>query len=101
MQTWTQQCLPIQPDAWRAKRRRAERVHRGADKLYPANLTLKELCLVEPLTVGFHAVSRGRVTAEDTVAIFGCGGVGLGAVAAASACGAETICVDVDDEKLE
>jgi len=71
------------------------------DKLYPANLTLKELCLVEPLTVGFHAVSRGRVTAEDTVAIFGCGGVGLGAVAASSACGAETICVDVDDEKLE
>lgn len=70
------------------------------EKLYPANLTLKELCLVEPLTVGFHAVARGRVTANDTVAIFGCGGVGLGAVAAASAKGAETICVDVDDEKL-
>ena len=34
------------------------------EKLYPARLTLKELCLVEPLTVGFHAVTRGRVTAE-------------------------------------
>src|SRR5215831_17877712 len=54
------------------------------EKLYPANLTVKELCLVEPLTVGFHAVSRGRVTPEDAVAIFGCGGVGLGAVAASS-----------------
>lgn len=70
------------------------------EKLYPARLTLKELCLVEPLTVGFHAASRGRVSAEDTVAIMGCGGVGLGAVAAANARGARTICIDVDDEKL-
>ncbi len=71
------------------------------EKLYPARLTPKELCLVEPLTVGFHAVSRGRVTADDTVAIWGCGGVGLGAVAASSYRGARTICIDVDDEKLE
>lgn len=71
------------------------------EKLFPAKLTLKELCLVEPLTVGFHAVSRGRVTAKDTVAVFGCGGVGLGAVAASRARGATTICVDVDDEKLQ
>ncbi len=71
------------------------------ENLYVADLTLKELCLVEPLTVGFHAVSRGRVTADDVVAIFGCGGVGLGAIAGASARGAVTICVDVDDQKLE
>jgi len=71
------------------------------EKLYPAKLTLKELCLVEPLTVGFHAVARGRVTAGDSVAIWGCGGVGLGVVAAASARRARTICIDVDDEKLE
>src|SRR5512133_3623764 len=69
-------------------------------KLYPAKLTPKELCMVEPLTVGFHAVARGQVTADDTVAIFGCGGVGLGAIAGASLRGATTICVDVDDEKL-
>src|SRR5436190_3276499 len=79
----------------------AEFIAMPREKLYPAKLTPKELCLVEPLTVGFHAVSRGRVTAEDSVATFGCGGVGLGAVAAASACGAETICVDGADEKLE
>ena len=71
------------------------------EKLFPARLTLKELCLVEPLTVGFHAVARGRVTANDTVAILGCGGVGLGAVAASCCRGARTICIDVDDEKLE
>jgi threonine dehydrogenase-like Zn-dependent dehydrogenase len=71
------------------------------EKLYPAKLTPKELCLIEPLTVGFHAAARGRVTAEDTVAVIGCGGVGLGAVAASNARGARTICIDVDDEKLE
>ena len=70
------------------------------EKLYPANLTPKKLCLVEPLTVGFHAVSRGRVTADDSVAVFGCGGVGLGAIVGSSSRGARTICVDVDDEKL-
>ena len=71
-----------------------------AEKLFTASLSIKELCLVEPLTVGFHAVARGRVTEADTVAIIGCGGVGLGAVAASAYCGAMTIGIDVDDEKL-
>jgi len=79
----------------------AEFIVMPAEKLYAAKLTPKELCLVEPLTVGFHAVARGRVTADDTVAVFGCGGVGLGAVAASSSRGGTTICIDVDDEKLE
>jgi threonine dehydrogenase-like Zn-dependent dehydrogenase len=70
------------------------------EKLYPASLTIKELCLVEPLTVGFHAVARGRVTSADKVAVFGCGGVGLGAIAASSFAGATTIAVDLDDGKL-
>jgi len=71
-----------------------------ASRLFRAALTLKELCLVEPLTVGFHAVARGRVEAGDVVAIFGCGGVGLGAVAGAAFCGATVIGIDVDDAKL-
>ena len=71
------------------------------EKLYAATLTPKELCLIEPLTVGFHAVARGRVTANDTVAVLGCGGVGLGAVAASSFLGARTIGIDLDDDKLE
>jgi threonine dehydrogenase-like Zn-dependent dehydrogenase len=71
------------------------------EKLYAAKLSVKELCLVEPLTVGFHAAARGRVKAEDTVAVFGCGGVGLGAIASAAFRGAETIAIDMDDAKLE
>jgi threonine dehydrogenase-like Zn-dependent dehydrogenase len=69
-------------------------------KLYAAALPIDELCLVEPLTVGCHAVARGRVTAADTVAIYGCGGVGLGAVSAAAFRGAQVIAIDIDDKKL-
>jgi len=69
-------------------------------KLYAAPLPVEELCLVEPLTVGCHAVARGCVTAADTVAIYGCGGVGLGAVAAAAFRDARVVAIDIDDKKL-
>jgi threonine dehydrogenase-like Zn-dependent dehydrogenase len=71
-----------------------------ASKLITGNLSVKELCLVEPLTVGFHAIARGRVTSADTVAVIGCGGVGLGAVAGSHERGATTIGIDVDEGKL-
>ena len=69
-------------------------------KLYAASLPLEELALVEPLTVGCHAVARGMVTAKDTVAVYGCGGVGLGAVAAAAFRDARVVAIDIDDKKL-
>jgi len=78
-----------------------ERIAIPPEKLYDAKLSFKELCLVEPLTVGFHAAKRGRVTKHDTVAVFGCGGVGLGAISAAAYHGARVIAIDMDDAKLE
>lgn len=72
-----------------------------ASRLYRGNLSLKELCMVEPLTVGFHSVARGRIEGNDVVAVYGCGGVGLGAIAGAAFRGACVIGVDVDDAKLE
>lgn len=77
-----------------------ERLAVPAGKVYPSTLPLKTLCLVEPLTVGFHAAARGRVTKDDVVAVFGCGGVGLGAIAGAAFRGARTIAIDLDDAKL-
>ncbi len=78
-----------------------EFIQMPVDTVYPADLSVTELCVVEPLTVGFHAVARGKVTAEDSVAVIGCGGVGLGAVAGASFRKARTIAIDVDSTKLE
>lgn len=70
--------------------------------VYPsASLSLRELALVEPLTVGFHAASRGRVSADDTVAVLGCGMVGLGALASAVNRGAKVIAIDIDPSKLD
>jgi threonine dehydrogenase-like Zn-dependent dehydrogenase len=64
-------------------------------------LSLTEHTLVEPLSVGFHAVSRGQVTSADTVGIFGCGMIGLGAISGAALLrGARVIAIDVDDAKL-
>jgi S-(hydroxymethyl)mycothiol dehydrogenase len=48
------------------------------------------------------AVNTGGVTRGDTVAVFGCGGVGDAAIAAASLTGArQVIGVDIDARKLE
>ncbi|MCZ6673402.1 MAG: zinc-binding alcohol dehydrogenase family protein [Verrucomicrobia bacterium] len=66
-----------------------------------SNLSFAELALVEPLSVGFHAVSRGRVQPGDTVAVIGCGVIGLGAIAGAADAGARVIALDVADSKLE
>jgi threonine dehydrogenase-like Zn-dependent dehydrogenase len=63
-------------------------------------LSLREMALVEPLTIGYHAVQRGRVKPNDIVAVFGCGAIGLGVLAAAAQQGATVIAIDVDDRKL-
>jgi len=59
-----------------------------------------QLALIEPLTVGFHAINNGEVTDIDTVMVLGCGMIGAGAVIRAALRGATVIAVDVDDRKL-
>ncbi|MDR2764666.1 MAG: zinc-binding alcohol dehydrogenase family protein [Tannerella sp.] len=63
-------------------------------------LSKKEFALVEPLSVGFHAVSRAQVTDSDTVMVIGCGMIGLGALIRSALRGARVIAVDMDGEKL-
>lgn len=72
-----------------------------AEKVYPGQgLAPRELVLVEPLTVGFHAAGRARIAPGECVCVLGCGAVGLGAVAGAAFAGARVIAVDIDDAKL-
>ncbi|MFZ2286972.1 MAG: zinc-binding alcohol dehydrogenase family protein [Bacteroidales bacterium] len=71
-------------------------------KVFPsAILTLEELALVEPVSVGYHAANRGEVRETDTVLIIGCGVIGIGALCACVRKGAKVIALDIDDQKLE
>lgn len=71
------------------------------EKVIPAGLLTPKTCaLVEPMSVGFHAVSRAQVTDIDVVLVIGCGMVGLGAVVRSVTRGATVVAADIDDEKL-
>ena len=63
------------------------------------SLPPRRLALVEPLSVGFHAVERGRIKAGERVAVIGCGMIGMGAVIAAVAKGADVLAIDISAEK--
>lgn len=78
-----------------------ERIAIHYSKLYASQvLTAEELALVEPLSVGYHAANRARITEVDTVLVIGAGTVGIGAIAAAERKGATVIASDVDEGKL-
>ena len=70
-------------------------------KIIPAEGLLSRDCaLIEPMSVGFHAVSRAQVVDNEWVVVIGCGMVGMGAVIRAALRGATVVAVDLDDEKL-
>jgi L-galactonate 5-dehydrogenase len=78
-----------------------ERVALHYSKVYKSDkLSLQELALAEPLSVGYHAANRGMVSETDTVLIFGVGAIGMGALAACVRKGATVIVADIDDGKL-
>jgi len=71
------------------------------EKVIPAGeLSPRTCALIEPMSVGFHAVNRAQVTDIDTVVVIGCGMVGMGAIVRSALRGATVIAADIDDEKL-
>jgi threonine dehydrogenase-like Zn-dependent dehydrogenase len=71
-------------------------------KVIPADgLAQPDVALVEPLSVGFHAVDRAGVKEKDVVAVFGCGMIGIGAIVGAARRRATVVAMDIDDEKLK
>lgn len=70
-------------------------------KVIPADgMSTRDCALIEPMSVGFHAVDNAGVKDNEVVMVIGCGMVGLGAVVRAAIRGAIVIAVDLDDEKL-
>jgi threonine dehydrogenase-like Zn-dependent dehydrogenase len=48
----------------------------------PAELCTQHAALTEPMAVGWHAVEKANLTAEDVPLVIGCGPVGLAVIAA-------------------
>ncbi|MBI4833510.1 MAG: zinc-binding dehydrogenase [Planctomycetes bacterium] len=71
--------------------------------IMPKEIPLEEGCIIaDAISTPYHAVkNRGQVKPGDTVAVFGCGGVGINVVQLSAAAGATVIAVDIMDKKLE
>jgi 6-hydroxycyclohex-1-ene-1-carbonyl-CoA dehydrogenase len=69
----------------------------------PATVPLEEASIIaDAISTPYHAVkNRAQVKPGDTVAVFGCGGVGINAVQLAAAVGAYVIAIDINARKLE
>ncbi|TCM99011.1 2-desacetyl-2-hydroxyethyl bacteriochlorophyllide A dehydrogenase [Paenibacillus sp. BK033] len=63
-------------------------------------LSLEQAAVVEPFSIGAHAVRRSGMAAGDTVLVIGAGPIGLGIMALAKHAGANVIAMDVNDERL-
>nr|WP_208414774.1 zinc-binding alcohol dehydrogenase family protein [Paenibacillus castaneae] len=63
-------------------------------------LTLDQAAVLEPLSIGAHAVRRAELRAGETVLVIGSGPIGLGVMAFAKHCGARVIAMDIQEERL-
>ncbi len=79
----------------------SERIAVPASHLVVVNqLTLDQAAMLEPLSIGAHAVRRSRLQAGDTVLVIGAGPIGLGVMALAKHRGARVIAMDIQEERL-
>ncbi|WP_121610003.1 NAD(P)-dependent alcohol dehydrogenase [Mesobacillus foraminis] len=68
----------------------------------PEEMSYETAALVEPFSVGVHAINRGRLSPGETVVIMGMGPIGLVTAAAAKAAGARMIIgVDLEQSRLD
>ena len=80
----------------------AELVKAPVERLFPAgDLDAELTALVEPISIGMQVVTRGQVTAEDTVAVFGAGMIGQAALICAADRGGRVLVVDKIASRLD
>jgi len=64
-------------------------------------LTLDQSAVLEPFSIGAHAVRRSALQSGETALVIGAGPIGLGVMAFAKLRGARVIAMDVNEERLE
>jgi 2-desacetyl-2-hydroxyethyl bacteriochlorophyllide A dehydrogenase len=71
------------------------------DLLLPAGrLTSDQMAVVEPLSIGAHALRRSALKAGENLVVMGCGPIGIGILKLAQLAGAKVIAIDVDQHRL-
>lgn len=72
------------------------------ERIIPGNgLSAKELALIEPFSIGYHALSRAKIEPTDKVLIEGAGPIGLFALISAKLRGASVYVFDVLQGRLD
>lgn len=80
----------------------AEQVAVNTSALHPVGSLSPELAaLVEPVSIGYQAVRRGRIESGDQVVVVGAGPIGLTATLTAVDLGAEVLVIDKVASRLE
>jgi 2-desacetyl-2-hydroxyethyl bacteriochlorophyllide A dehydrogenase len=69
--------------------------------LHTEGLTLDQSAILEPLSIGAHAVRRSELKQGEFVLVIGGGPIGLGVMALAKHRGAKVIAMDINEERLE
>ncbi|WP_310502928.1 zinc-binding alcohol dehydrogenase family protein [Paenibacillus qinlingensis] len=78
-----------------------ERVSLPVSHLIKADgLTLDQAAMLEPLSIGAHAVRRSELRAGETALVIGAGPIGLGVMVLAKQLGANVIAMDINEERL-
>lgn len=63
-------------------------------------LTLDQAAMLEPLSIGAHAVRRSELRTGETALVIGAGPIGLGVMILAKQLGANVIAMDINEERL-
>lgn len=63
-------------------------------------LSVSQISIIEPLSIGLHAVNRARLTPGEFVLVLGAGPIGLAVMKFAKLAGARVIALDINKDRL-
>jgi 2-desacetyl-2-hydroxyethyl bacteriochlorophyllide A dehydrogenase len=69
--------------------------------IHGGDLSYDELALVEPLSIGAHAVRRAGIKYGEYILVVGAGPIGLGVMEFARVAGAHVIAMDTNEKRLD
>lgn len=79
-----------------------EKIAVPAKNLISVNsLSFDEIALIEPLSIGYHALKRAKIKSADKILVIGCGPIGIGIISLALSFGCEVIATDYNLKRLE